>query len=456
MKKKEGKILIVDDNEEILFSLEVLLSSYFEKIILLRSPKQIPILLKKEKYDVYILDMNFTANINSGNEGFFWMNEILKYDPDACLIFITAFAGIELAVRAIKDGATDFIEKPWDNRKLLQTVLNAYEIRKSKLKIKELEQKKKELVEIQSLNPNIIRFASPEMVKIYEAVERAAPTDASILLLGENGTGKEVIAKEIHRLSQRANDVFIHVDVGTLNENVIESELFGHVKGAFTDARDDRPGRFEIANGGTIFLDEIGNLPIHLQSKLLSVIQNKQFTRLGSNQYKKVDFRLVCATNINVYEKVDQGLFREDLLYRINTIQIDIPPLRQRRLDIEVFCNHFLSIYGAKYRKTNLKFSEDALKMLIDFDWPGNIRQLEHTIESIVILSDGSTIHSNDLRLKGSRTSIKGLEKENYYDNEKELINLVIQRYNGNLSKAAEMLGIARTTLYRKIKKYDF
>ncbi len=335
--KKKGKILVIDDNEEILVALRLYLLNHFEIVITERNPEMILSRMQKDSFDVIILDMNFKAGINTGNEGLFWLNKILDMDRTVSVVFITAYAGIELAVNAIKQGAVDFIEKPWDDDKLLATLLKAFEIRRSKLEINRLRDKQEHLIENIDQEYDFFSGNAASMEKVYRAIDKVAATDANILILGENGTGKEIIAREIHRRSLRSKEVFVSVDLGSLSSTLFESELFGHVKGAFTDAREDRPGRFEIASGGTLFLDEIGNLPSSLQSKLLSTLQGRAVTRLGSNRPVQVDIRLVSATNRPVFELTGQGLFREDLLYRINTIQIELPPLRDRKEDISRF-----------------------------------------------------------------------------------------------------------------------
>ncbi len=453
--KRKGNILIIDDNEEILFSLKVLLSKDFDNIITLNSPKQVPNLLRTQKFDVYILDMNFTAEIQSGNEGFFWMKEILNHDTDAIIIFITAFAGIELAVKAIKEGATDFIEKPWDNRKLLTTVINAFNLRKSRSKITLLEKKHLHLQKDTFNKTQIVKGNSVSMKKVNKVVDKVSKTDANVLVFGENGTGKQVIAYEIHNKSHRKNASFVSIDMGAIPESLFESELFGHVKGAFTDATEDRMGKIELASGGTLFLDEIGNLPLNLQSKLLTVLQTRTLNRLGSNDPVEVDIRLISASNQNLNELSENGQFRVDLLYRINTVQIDLPPLRERKADIKPMINFFLNSLKSKYNKPDLLLTESAFKKLVNYDWPGNVRQLKHTIENLVILSEKETISSADVIFKSSVKKNTSKISANFYENEKEHIKYVLDRNKGHLSKSANELGIARTTLYRKIEKYD-
>lgn len=453
--KRKGNILIIDDNEEILFSLKVLLSKDFDNITTLNSPKQVPNLLQTQKFDVYILDMNFTAEIQSGNEGFFWMKEILNYDPDAVIIFITAFAGIELAVKAIKEGATDFIEKPWDNRKLRTNVINAYNLRKSRCKITLLEKKHLHLQKDTFNKTQIVKGNSASMKKVNKMVDKVSKTDVNVLISGENGTGKQVIAYEIHSKSFRRNASFVSIDMGAIPESLFESELFGHVKGSFTGATEDRMGKIELASGGTLFLDEIGNLPLNLQSKLLTVLQTRTLNRLGSNEPVEVDIRLISASNQNLNELSENGQFRVDLLYRINTVQIDLPSLRERKADIKPMIDFFLNSLKSKYNKSDLLLTESALKKLVNYDWPGNVRQLKHTIENLVILSEKETISSADIIFKSSAKKNATKISANFYENEKEHIKYVLDKNKGHLSKSAIELGIARTTLYRKIEKYD-
>jgi two-component system, NtrC family, response regulator HydG len=454
--KKKVKILIVDDNEEILVALRLHLSGYFETIVTERKPEMIPAWVARENFDIVLLDMNFKAGINTGNEGIFWMNKILAVDPTISVIFITAYAGIELAVKAIQQGAADFIEKPWDDNKLLASVFRAWELRRSKLEITSLREKQKHLSEKIDHQYDFFPGSSPAMEPIYKTINKVAATDASVLILGENGTGKEVIAREIHRRSARSREVFIGVDLGSLSGTLFESELFGHMKGAFTDASEDRPGRFEIASGGTLFLDEIGNLPPSLQSKLLTTLQKHEVTRIGSNRPIPVDIRLISATNRPIHELINQGQFREDLLYRINTIQLEIPPLRERNEDIPLLLNYFLDKYSRKYGKSLLKTDKTAMEKLMQYNWPGNVRELQHMAEKAVILGEGKLLHVEDFffgaraHFKESLTDILDLETL-----EKEAIRKAIDRYRGNVTRAVKDLGISRRALYYKLRKYD-
>ncbi|MBU8892176.1 MAG: sigma-54 dependent transcriptional regulator [Bacteroidales bacterium] len=455
MSKTQGKILIVDDNEELLIAFRFFLSKHFTLIDTIKNPNLIHESIRKETYDIVLLDMNFSAGVNTGNEGIYWMKQILEKDPNASVVLITAYSDVELAVNAMKEGAADFIQKSWDEKKILSTILSAYNIRLSKLKIKTLEQKQKHLSEKIDSKFNNVIGESTSMQAILKMVKKVAVTDANVLILGENGTGKEVIAREIHRKSNRANEVFVSVDIGALQETLFESELFGHVKGSFTDAKEDRVGRFEIASGGTLFLDEIGNLPISLQAKLLAAIQNKEIFRVGSNNPVPVDIRLICATNKNLNDMIIEGGFREDLLYRINTIKIDLPALKERGNDITLLANFFLNKFANKYNKPDLKFNQNTISKLMQHSWPGNIRELQHTIEKAVILCDGNVILSSQCWPEGENTNKHFLpDTLNIDENEKVLIEKAIQKYKGNISMASKELGINRSTLYKKMEKY--
>jgi DNA-binding NtrC family response regulator len=453
---KTGNILIVDDNVQILNSLSILLKQEFESITSIKKPEQIQSLLQTMNFDVIMLDMNFKAGVNTGNEGIFWLNEILKTDPQAVVLMITAYGDIELAVRAIKEGATDFISKPWDAEKLIVTLKSAVELRRAKLEVIKLRSKQKQLNEDIQNQYKMIRGSSKAMEEVYKTIDKVAQTNANILILGENGTGKELVAREIHRQSARSNEIFLEVDLAALNENLFESEIFGHMKGSFTDAREDRPGRFETASGGTLFLDEIGNLSMAMQSKLLTVLQNRQVTRLGSNKPVPVDIRLITATNKPIQQMVKENLFREDLLYRINTIQITLPPLRERTEDIPVLAEHFLSLYADRYNKKKLSFNKEVLSSLRSYSWPGNIRELDHTIEKAVILSESREIQSADLFLKGKKENIFDITSPKTLEEVEQMaIENVLRQCEGNFSKAAQILDISRTTLYTKMGKYN-
>ena len=455
MKKLDCKILIVDDNEELLEAFEMFLSPHFKIIETLRKPDMAPARHRSKNFDIILLDMNFKTGINTGNEGIYWMNKILEQDPQATIVFITAYGDIELAVKTIKEGAADFIQKSWDENKILATLINAYKQRQSKLEIKKLKQKQKHLNEKVNKPANLVLGKSPAMEKIFVVIDRVAETDANILLLGENGTGKEVIAREIHRRSVRSGDIFVNVDLGSLNENLFESELFGFKKGSFTGANEDRSGRFEIASGGTLFLDEIANIPLHLQAKLLSVVQNQEVIPVGSSQSTSFNTRLICATNADLNKMVEDNLFREDLLYRINTIQLVIPPLRERPEDIPELANYFLSKFSDKYNKAIQSIDKKALKLLTGNIWKGNVRELEHVVEKAVILCDGDVLTTRDFYYTHSNTqAFLSADNFNLTDHERNVIIKALDRYSGNLTKTAQKLGINRSTLYEKIKKY--
>jgi DNA-binding NtrC family response regulator len=452
-KMAKGNILIVDDNKSILSALEILLIPEFQTVTTLSDPNQIPTELRKKDYNLVILDMNFNAGINTGNEGIYWLGRIKETHPEISVVMITAYGDIELTVKALKMGATDFFLKPWDNNKLLATLKSALQLNWSKKEVSQLKEKEKGLKTEINRDQKFIIGSSPQLMQVLNMVRKVAKTDANVLITGENGTGKELIAHEIHRLSERANEVLISVDMGAVSETLFESELFGHVKGAFTDARDNRPGKFEVADKGSLFLDEIGNLPYHLQAKLLAALQNRQISRIGSNQPTPIDIRLICATNKNLEQMVGEGLFREDLLYRINTIQIEVPPLRERGNDIPVLADFFLKKYASKYNKPGLKINQQAQDKLVKYSWPGNIRELQHTIEKAVILSEGNILKAEDFFM---RPVISGRANESdltLEEMERRMINQAIDRNNGNLSAAAEQLGITRQTLYNKIKK---
>lgn len=449
----KGNILIVDDNKSILSALEILLIPEFQTVTTLSDPNQIPTELRKKDYNLVILDMNFNAGINTGNEGIYWLGRIKETHPEISVVMITAYGDIELTVKALKMGATDFFLKPWDNNKLLATLKSALQLNWSKKEVSQLKEKEKGLKTEINREQKFIIGSSSQLMQVLNMVRKVAKTDANVLITGENGTGKELIAHEIHRLSYRANEVLISVDMGALSETLFESELFGHVKGAFTDARDNRPGKFEVADKGSLFLDEIGNLPYHLQAKLLAALQNRKISRVGSNQTIPIDIRLICATNKNLEQMIGEGAFREDLLYRINTIQIEVPPLRERGNDILVLADFFLKKYASKYNKPGLKINQQAQDKLMKYTWPGNIRELQHTIEKAVILSEGSVLKAEDFFMRPVVQGRNSDAEMTLEEMEKRMINQAIDKNNGNLSAAAEQLGITRQTLYNKIKK---
>lgn len=457
-KSKTGKILIVDDNEDLLRAAKMFLKRHFKQVDTETNPEAIPTLINNENYDIILLDMNFTKDVSSGHEGFLWLERILEIDPSAVVILITAYGDVQMAVRAIKEGAVDFVLKPWENERLLATVNSAMQLRKSKLEVRNLKDRQQQIAaDIDHKFQDVIGN-SASMQKVFVTIERVASTDANVLILGENGTGKEVIARAIHRNSSRKNEVFINVDLGAISETLFESELFGHVKGAFTDAKIDKAGRFEIASGGTLFLDEIGNLSLPLQAKLLSVLQNRSVTRVGSNKPLSIDIRLICATNLPIYNMVSENKFRQDLLYRINTIEIEVPPLRNRQEDIELLAEHFLHIYAKKYNKNIHAISEAALKRMEKYPWPGNVRELQHAIERAVIMSTGHILNPEDFFFStGTQEKKEGhvtLEEFNLEDVEKILIRKVLQKFDGNITQAANELGLTRSSLYRRLEKY--
>lgn len=457
MMKIKGKILIVDDNEDILKSLLFILKQEFEEVVTIKNPSKSTSLLYSGLFDVILLDMNFSSGLNSGNEGIFWLREIQKSDPIAIIILITAYGDVELAVKAMKEGATDFIQKPFDPVKLISTVKSAYQLRKSKLQVSRLLDKQRHLSEELDKKYTSLVGESPALMGILATVKKVAPTDANVLILGENGTGKELIAREIHRQSKRAKDVFISVDLGSLSESLFESELFGHQKGAFTDAREDRKGRFETASGGTLFLDEIANLPISLQSKLLTCLQNRYIIPVGSNKPVPIDVRLITASNKPLSDLIRNNLFREDLMFRINTVQIELPPLRHRSGDILLLAEHFLKVYGKRYEKSNLKISSTAIEKLMQYEWPGNVRELQHMMENAVIMVDDNIIRPENLRFTTSLISDRpGFgDSLNLNDVEKKAIKEALFKHKGNIYQTAKELGITRKTLYSKIEKYE-
>jgi DNA-binding NtrC family response regulator len=464
MEKRFTKILIIDDNEDVLTAARLLLKPYVGMIVTEKNPRLIPQLLTNDNYDLIFLDMNFSRDMTSGQEGFYWLNEILKIDPSAVVILITAYGDIETAVRAVKEGATDFVLKPWQNEKFLATFSSALKLRDSRLELNELKLKHKQLSENTNQNFQELIGNSPAIQKVFGTINKVAGTEANILILGENGTGKELAARALHKKSARSGEVFINVDMGAISRTLFESELFGHVKGAFTDAKEDRAGRFEIASGGTLFLDEIGNLPLELQAKLLTVIQNREVARVGSNKHIPVDIRLICATNMPIYKMVEEKEFRQDLLYRINTVEIQIPPLRERKEDIPLLAEYFLDSYKNKYKKPRLRISGPAIKKLENYQWPGNVRELQHTIERAIILSDADILEPSDFFIGGRENALArvpskkdpGVQLDNFNldEIEKTIIQKVISMNEGNITKAAKELGLTRTSLYRRMEKY--
>ena len=448
MTKKQGTILIVDDNRNILTTVRMLLEPIFDGIITIATPNSIPAKLREEHPDVVLLDMNFSSGINSGNEGLYWLREIKSLNPKTEVVLFTAYADIQLAVTGIKEGASDFIVKPFENEKLVRTLIEARD--KNKPTDKKVSRKSG------NDSTGMMYWGDSEVMNnLRSIVEKVAATDANILITGENGTGKEVLANEIHRLSTRCGKKMLPVDMGAITETLFESELFGHVKGAFTDAKVDKPGKFELADGSTIFLDEIGNLSYSLQAKLLTALQRRSIVRVGGSTQIPINVRLVCATNRNLQQMVNDGKFREDLLYRINTIHLELPALRQRKSDIVPLAERFLRQYGDLYNKMNLRLSEEAEKKLTSLPWYGNIRELQHAIEKAVILSDGGKISAEDIDGGNQTKREKPLEEVQTLDEmESRMIEKTIRECEGNLSVVAARLGISRQTLYNKIKRY--
>ena len=456
MKPSIPRILIVDDNQDILTAAKLLLKQVPYEIFTEKSPENIPVVLKNESFDVILLDMNFTQDVTSGGEGFHWLEQILEIDSSSVVLMITAFGDVETAVKAIKKGATDFILKPWENEKLLATIASAVRLRRSQIKVKQLEAKQMQLIHAMDHPVHEIVGESPAMHQIFDAIGKVAKTDASVLICGENGTGKELVARAIHRQSKRADEVFISVDMGAIPETLFESELFGHTKGAFTDAKADRAGKFEAASGGTLFLDEIGNLPMPMQAKLLRVLETRQVTRVGSSRSNPFDIRLICATNRPVYDAVSNGTFRQDFLYRVNTVEIHLPSLRERQEDIPLLMEFFVQQYAKKYHRPVPQIDASAVEKLRNHPWPGNIRELRHTIERAMIMNESVQFYAHDFVLSATEPSSHELIIKDYNleDAEKLLLRKVLSKHQGNISKAANELGLTRTSLYRRMEKY--
>jgi len=451
-----GKILMIDDDEDVLLAAKLLLKKHAHQVLIEKNPKKIPFLLNNDTYDVILLDMNFSKDTTSGKEGFYWLRQILEKDPNAVVILITAFGDVEMAVKALKEGATDFILKPWQNEKLLATISAAIKLKKTFKEVDQLKRAKKQLEQDINQPFKDIIGQSASMKRVYGLIDKVAKTEANVLILGENGTGKELVARAIHSRSTRRNNVFVNVDMGAVTESLFESELFGHVKGAFTDAKDDREGRFESANEGTLFLDEIGNLNLALQAKMLTVLQNNKIVRVGSNTPVDIDIRLICATNLPIYDMVGSSEFRQDLLYRINTVEIQIPPLRDRLEDLPILTSHFNELYCQKYRKPVKTIGKEALKVLSSYSWPGNVRELQHAIERAVIMNEKDHFTPADfffLKQKEEDNDV-ATDSLNLEDIERSAIRKAIQKHYGNISKAADELGLTRASLYRRLEKH--
>jgi DNA-binding NtrC family response regulator len=450
----EARILVVDDNRNVLTALELLLSREFTGVKCISKPGQILSELQSDSYSAVLLDMNYIAGQHTGNEGLFWLRELMKTDPDLSVVMITAFGDIELAVTALKEGAVDFVLKPWDNQKLLATMLTAVRLTHSRRKVKSLQKDKASLKAELKGKPKRMIGRSAAMRRVYEMVEKVASTPANVLISGENGTGKELIAREIHERSDRSAEIMVSVDLGAVPDTLFESELFGHVKGAYTDAHTDRIGKIETAHRGTLFFDEIGNLSLTLQAKLLSVLQNRTITRLGSTEIVPVDIRLVCASNMNLEAMVEEGRFRMDLLYRINTIRVELPPLRERDEDVLLLAAYFLHNFSMRYNKPGLKMDGKAEAALKKWSWPGNVRELQHSMERAVILTEGKIIGEDSFQFSTAASTSTSSFDGSLDEVEARLIRYSIKKYGGNMSTVALQLGISRQTLYNKIKKY--
>ncbi len=451
-----ARILVVDDEEDILQAAQLLLKRHFHSVQTSNDPASLPERVRQNSFDVLLLDMNFAAGAEEGAEGLKWLAAVLAVDPQAVVVLVTAHSGVELAVQAMKQGAADFVTKPWENERLLATLLSAVNLRRSRIEAAELRKRNRGLAAATHIESGIIG-TSPAALRVFDAIRRAAPTSANVLILGENGTGKELVAREIHRHSGRSGEVFLRVDVGTLSPQLFESELFGHRRGAFTDAKEDRIGLFRAAAGGTLFLDEIGNVPLHLQSKLLTALERHEVIPVGANRPEPIDVRLVCATNLAPAQLADPNRFREDLLYRINTVEILLPPLRDRREDIPLLLEHFITLYAQKYNFPAKRLSAAALAALTAHDWPGNIRALRHAVERAVIFSEGVVFEPEDFSLATARPhpAVEPAPDEASLDDvEKSAIARALAKHQGNVSRAAQALGVTRASLYRRKDKY--
>ena len=452
----DANILVIDDDDDILLSARLFLKQHFNQVLTCKSPREINVLLSKNEVDIILLDMNYQKGASDGREALYWLEHILSIDKDYVVILMTAFGNVELAVQAIKKGATDFILKPWENEKLFATLSAAAKLRQSNKKVKKLEKIHTSIQGDMARKFEHIVGHDESVQHLQKTLIKVAPTDANVLILGENGTGKQVFAYELHKNSLRSKQIFMNVDLGSLSENLFESELFGYAKGAFTDAKEDKPGRFEMADGGTIFLDEIGNLSLPLQAKLLSVLQNRTVTRLGESKERKINVRLISATNMPLHEMVAKGTFRQDLLFRINTVELILPPLRERGNDIILLAEHFLQNFSSKYHKSIKNIQPKAAQMLLNYAWPGNIRELQHVIERAIIMTDGQEIMESDLQLSPQKFGNQAvLQTDMPLDEmEKMMVNKAIEKHKGNISRAAAELGLTRAALYRRIEKF--
>jgi DNA-binding NtrC family response regulator len=449
----DARILVVDDNEDILQAARLLLKRHFTGVQTLSDPAQLPALVRRHAFDVALLDMNFTPGADSGDEGLARLAEVMAIDPEAVVVLVTAHGDLDLAVEAMKKGAADFVTKPWENERLVATLMAALNLRRSRREAADLRQRNRGLAAASHGEAEMIG-TTPAMLNLFAALRRAAPTDANVLVLGENGTGKELAARALHRLSSRANEVFLRVDMGTLSPQLFESELFGHRRGAFTDARSDRTGFFRAATGGTLFLDEIGNVPLHLQGKLLTALERREVVPVGAERPEPIDVRLVCATNLSRAQLADENRFRQDLLYRINTVEITLPPLRERREDIPLLLERYAVFYAQKYNLPARRFSAALLDRLVNWSWPGNVRALRHAVERAVILSEGELLQPADFPLSDDAATGPAADTSRLDEIEKAAIIRTLEQHNHNVSRAATALGLTRTSLYRRMEKY--
>jgi len=449
----DARILVVDDNEDILHAARLLLKRHFSGVQTLSDPSQLSTLVRRHAFDVLLLDMNFAPGADSGAEGLARLAEVLAIDPQAVVVLVTAHGDIEVAVEAMKKGAADFVTKPWENERLVATLMAALNLRRSRLEAAELRQRNRGLAAATHTESGMIGTA-PAMLQVFDAIRRTAPTGANVLILGENGTGKELAARELHRLSARAGEVFLRVDMGTLSPHLFESELFGHRRGAFTDARSDRTGFFRAATGGTLFLDEIGNVPLHLQAKLLTALEQREVVPVGAETPEAIDVRLICATNLDRAALADENRFRQDLLYRINTVEITMPALRERRQDIPLLLEHYAGFYAQKYNLPPKRLSAELIERLSCWSWPGNVRALRHAVERAVILSEGGLLTAADFPLVESLSSPAPQPVSTLDDIEKAAIIRALDKHQNNVSRAAEALGLTRASLYRRMEKY--
>ena len=453
MTLSKGNILIIDDDIDVLETARMFLKQYYTRVDISPDPTKIPGIISKNHYDVILLDMNFRKGRNDGVEGFYWLDRILEYDPEAVVILITAYGEIDLAVKAIKKGATDFVLKPWKNQKLLGTVMSGWKLRMSKIEVKKLKDTARYISRGQNNGISGIIGKSTAMLKVFDLIKKVSATAANVLILGENGTGKELVARAVHEESDRKDNQFIKVDMGAMPETLIESELFGHVKGAYTDAKEARTGSFELASGGTIFLDEIGNISLNAQAKILTVLENRIIKKIGSNIPFELDVRIVAATNNLIYDMVNEGSFRQDLLYRLNTVEIFVPPLRDRKDDVPLLTDHYFTLFSIRYKKKGVTISSGVIEKLINYNWPGNVRELQHAVERAVILNDNNVITDSELFIqKQEQGSV--LSSKTIHDMEKNFILHSLKENGGNVTQTAKVIGLTRTALYRRLHKY--